>query len=74
MRPVQKTLVDFDKIDSYAKTVEMLRNKQAAKDLRQVKQDIIATYDKQAPNYCALVTCFDDRTTTVSMVSRDYWL
>lgn len=74
MRPVQKTLVDFDNIDSYAKTVELLRNKQTAKDLRQVKRDIIATYDKQAPNYCALVTCFDDKTTTVSMVSRDYWL
>ena len=74
MRPVQKTLVDFDKIDGYAKTVELLRNKQAATDLRNAKKDILAAYDKQAPNYCALVTCFDDKTTTVSVVSRDYWL
>ena len=74
MRPVQKTLVDFDKIDGYAKTVELLRNKQAATDLRNAKKDIIAAYDKQASNYCALVTCFDDKTTTVSVVSRDYWL
>ena len=74
MRPIQKTLVDFDKIDGYAKTVELLRNKQAATDLRNAKKDILAAYDKQAPNYCALVTCFDDKTTTVSVVPRDYWL
>lgn len=74
MRPVQKTIVDFDKIDAYAKTVELLRNKQAATDLRNAKKDILAAYDKQAANYCALVTCFDDKTTTVSVVPRDYWL
>ena len=55
MRPVQKTLVDFDKIEAYARTVEFLHNKQAS-------------------NYCALVTCFDDKTSTVSVVPRDYWL
>ncbi len=74
MRPVQKTLVDFDKIDGYARTVEFLHNKQAATDLRNVKKDILAVYDKQASNYSALVTCFDDKTTTVSVVPRDYWL
>lgn len=74
MRPVQKTLVDFDKIDGYAKTVELLKNKQAATDLRNAKKDILAAYDKQSSNYCALVTCFDDKTTTVSVVPRDYWL
>ena len=74
MRPVQKTLVDFDKIDGYARTVEFLHNKQAATDLRNVKKDILAVYDKQASNYSALVTCFDDKTTTVSVVHRDYWL
>lgn len=74
MRPVQKTLVDFDKIDGYARTVEFLHNKQVATDLRNVKKDILAVYDKQASNYSALVTCFDDKTTTVSVVPRDYWL
>lgn len=74
MRPVQKTLVDFDKIDGYARSVEFLHNKQAATDLRNVKKDILAVYDKQASNYSALVTCFDDKTTTVSVVPRDYWL
>ena len=74
MRPVQKTLVDFSEIDRYAKTVELLRNKKTAEDLRNAKKDILAAYDKQASNYCALVTCFDDKTTTVSVVSRDYWL
>ena len=48
MRPVQKTLVDFDKIEAYARTVEFLHNKQAATDLRNVKKDILAVYDKQA--------------------------
>ena len=42
MRPVQKTLVDFDKIEAYARTVEFLHNKQAATDLRNVKKDILA--------------------------------
>ena len=74
MRPVQKTLVDFDKIDGYARTVEFLHNKQAATDLRNVKKDILAVYDKQAFYYWAIVTCFDDKTTTVSVVPRDYWL
>lgn len=74
MRPVQKTLVNFDVIDAYAKTVELLRNKQTAEDLRNAKKDILAMYDKQAPNYCALVTCFDDKTTTVAIVHRDYWM
>ena len=74
MRPVQKSLVDFDNIDGYARTVEFLHNKQAATDLRNVKKDILAVYDKQASNYSALVTCFDDKTTTVSVVPRDYWL
>lgn len=74
MRPVQKTLVDFDKIEAYARTVEFLHNKQAATGLRNVKKDILTVYDKQASNYCALVTCFDDKTTTVSVVPRDYWL
>lgn len=74
MRPVQKTLVDFANIDAYARTVEFLHNKQAATDLRNAKKDILAAYDKQASNYSALVTCFDDKTTTVSVVPRDYWL
>ena len=74
MRPVQKTLVDFDKIDAYAETVRFLHNKKTAADLRNAKKDILAAYDKQASNYCALITCFDDKTTTVSVVSRDYWL
>ena len=74
MRPVQKTLVDFSEIDRYAKTVELLHNKKTAEDLRNAKKDILAAYDKQASNYCALVTCFDDKTTTVSVVPRDYWL
>lgn len=74
MRPIQKTLVDFNDIDRYAKTVELLWNKQTAVDLRETKKLIAGMYDKQAPNYCALVTCFDDKTMTVTVAPRDYWL
>lgn len=74
MRPVQKTLVDFANIDSYAKTLELLRNRQAAKLLKNAKADMISIYDKQAPNYSALVTSFEDFTCTVAIVSHDYWL
>ena len=74
MRPVQKTLVDFDKIEAYARTVEFLHNKQAATDLRNVKKDILAVYDKQAPNYSALIVNYEDKTCTVSAIPHDYQL
>ena len=74
MRPVQKTLVDFDKIDGYARTVEFLHNKQAATDLRNVKKDILTVYDKQAPNYSALIVNYEDKTCTVSAIPHDYQL
>ena len=74
MRPVQKTLVDFDKIDGYARTVEFLHNKQAATDLRNIKQDILSAYDKQAPNYSALIVDYEDKTCTVSAIPHDYQL
>lgn len=74
MRPVQKTLVDFDKIDSYVRSLELLHNRQAAKLLKTTKADILSIYDKQAPNYSALITSFEDFTVTVAIVSHDFWL
>lgn len=74
MRPVQKILVDFANIDLYAKSLESLRNRQAAKLLKNAKADMLSIYDKQAPNYSALVTIFEDSTCTVAIVSHDYWL
>ena len=56
MRVIQKTIVDFDAIDSYARTMGFFGGKKAASDLRNIKQDILSAYDKQASNYCALVT------------------
>ena len=55
MRVIQKTIVDFDTINSYARTLEFLGSKKAASDLRNIKQDILSAYDKQAPNYSALM-------------------
>lgn len=74
MRPIQKTLINFNKIDSYAKTVELIGNKKTAIDLRNLKQDILYAYDKQAPNYCALITTYEDKTCVVSAVPATYWL
>ena len=45
MRVIQKTIVDFDTINSYARTLEFLGSKKAASDLRNIKQDILSAYD-----------------------------
>ena len=41
MRVIQKTIVDFDAIDSYARTMGFFGGKKAASDLRNIKQDIL---------------------------------
>lgn len=74
MRVIQKTIVDFDTINSYARTLEFLGSKKAASDLRNIKQDILSAYDKQAPNYSALIVNYEDKTCTVSAISHDYQL
>ena len=40
MRVIQKTIVDFDTINSYARTLEFRGNKKAASDLGNNKQNI----------------------------------
>ena len=47
MRVIQKTIVDFDTIDSYARTLEFLGSKKAASDLRNIKQDILSAKSKE---------------------------
>ena len=71
MRPVQKTLVDFNRIDRYA---ELLHSPEVAKALREAKQTLISMYDRQASNYSVLVTSFEDCNFTVAIVKHDYWL
>ena len=74
MRVIQKTIVDFDAIDSYARTMGFFGGKIAASDLRNIKQDILSAYDKQAPNYSALIVDYEDKTCTVSAIPHDYQL
>lgn len=74
MRVIQKTIVDFDTINSYARTLEFLGSKKAASDLRNINQDILSAYDKQAPNYSALIVDYEDKTCTVSAIPHDYQL
>ena len=38
------------------------------------KQDILSAYDKQAPNYSALIVNYEDKTCTVSAIPHDYQL
>ena len=38
------------------------------------KQDILSAYDKQAPNYSALIVDYEDKTCTVSAIPHDYQL
>ena len=38
------------------------------------KQDILSAYDKQAPNYSALIVNYEDKTWTVSAIPHDYQL
>ena len=47
MRVIQKTIVDFDTINSYARTLEFLGSKKAASDLRNIKQDILSAKTKE---------------------------
>ena len=47
MRVIQKTIVDFDTINSYARTLEFLGSKKAASDLRNIKQDILSAKSKE---------------------------
>ena len=74
MRPIQKTLIDFDKIDTYARNVQIVGNMQTAIDLRNAKQDILYAYDKQAQNYSVLLVTYEDRHTAVKVVPHNFWL
>ena len=47
MRVIQKTIVDFDAIDSYARTMGFFGGKKAASDLRNIKQDILSAKSKE---------------------------
>ena len=47
MRVIQKTIVDFDAIDSYARTMGFFGGKKAASDLRNIKQDILSAKTKE---------------------------
>lgn len=74
MRVIQKTIVDFDTINSYARTLEFLGSKKAASDLRNIKQDILSAYDKQHQTIVPLSSNYEDKTCTVSAIPHDYQL
>lgn len=74
MRPIQKTLIDFNQIDAYMKNVQLLGNHQTANALQNAKRDILFTFDKQASNYSVLLVTYDDKHTAVKVVPRDFWL
>lgn len=72
MRVIQKTLIDFDKIDTSALSYQYLGYTQTATDLRNAKSDILSAYDKQAANYAVLLVFYEDKHTTSKIVPRDF--
>lgn len=74
MRITQKTLVDYDQIDSLIQVQKFVGGKEYATQLFNAKQDMSRIYGRQAANYSLLVSLFENKSTTVAIVPHDYQL
>ena len=74
MRITQKTLIDYNQIDSVIQIQSFVGNKDYARRLLNVKQDIARVYGRMSPNYSVLATVYDDKITTVEVVPHNYKL
>ena len=74
MRITQKTLVDYDQIDSLIQVQKFVGGKEYATQLFNAKQDMSRIYGRQASNYSLLVSLFENKSTTVAIVPHDYQL
>ena len=74
MRITQKSLIDYDQIDSFIQVQKFVGGKEYATQLFNAKQDMNRCYGRQASNYSLLASVYEDRTTTVQIVQHDYQL
>ena len=74
MRITQKTLIDYNQIDSVIRIQSFVGDKYYARRLLSVKQDIARVYGRMSPNYSVLATVYDDKITTVEVVPHNYKL
>ncbi|WP_455499970.1 hypothetical protein [Gemmiger sp.] len=74
MRATQKSLIDYDQIDSFVQIQKFVGGQKYASQLFNAKQDITRCYGRQAPNYSLLATVYEDKTTAVQIVPHDYQL
>lgn len=74
MRATQKSLIDYDQIDSFVQIQKFVGDRKYASQLFNAKRDMTRCYGRQAPNYSLLATVYEDKTTTVRIVPHDYQL
>lgn len=74
MRITQKTLIDYNQIDSVIRIQSFVGDKDYARRLLNVKQDIARVYGRMSPNYSVLATVYDDKITIVEVVPHNYKL
>ncbi len=74
MRATQKSLIDYDQIDSFVQIQKFVGDRVYANQLFNAKRDMTRCYGHQAHNYSLLATVYEDRTTTVQIVPHDYQL
>ena len=75
MRIIQKSLVDYNAIDSLIQVQRLIGCKQNATLLFNAKQDIARCYGRQAANFSLLVSyCEDNIFQSIVIVPHDYQL
>lgn len=75
MRIIQKSLVDYNAIDSLIQVQRFIGSKQNATLLFNAKQDMARCYGRQASNYSLLVSSYEDNSFhKIEIVPHDYQL
>lgn len=75
MRIIQKSLVDYNAIDSLIQVQRFIGNKQNATLLFNAKQALARCYGRLAANYSLLVSSYEDSSfQKIEFVHHDYQL
>lgn len=74
MRITQKSLIDYNQIDSYIQVQKFVGERNTAAQLFNMKQDMNMLFGRLAPNYSLLVSAFEDKSIKVEIVPHDYKL
>lgn len=75
MRIIQKSLVDYNAIDSLIEVQRFIGRKQNATLLFDAKQSLARCYGRQAANYSLLVSSYEDGSfQKIEFVPHDYQL